>query len=280
MSNQPNIPQYYDLLGVPPSATLEEIRTAYKKESLKAHPDRKPKATPEEKKKLTERFQAVADAYYVLTNPQRRKEYDALLHSRGYFNANASSSSTRGGGGANTNANSSDTAAGAGAGGGPSFPFFSTDPAASAAFFEQFKSFFTSTSRQQRPEQQTSSGSSSSTPNRPPPAQTNDDSEEEFVRPNAERVFGDVFEELLRPEVERRVSWWSYLGTISGGTLGYIFANIPGAIAGSVAGNRLGAIRDAKGKPVMAVFSQLTGNQKAEILKILALKVLGSLGSI
>ncbi len=65
--------------------------------------------------------------------------------------------------------------------------------------------------------------------------------------------------------MERRVPWWSYLGTISVGTLGYIFANIPGAIAGSVAGNRLGAIRDAKGKPVITVFAQLTGNQKAEV---------------
>jgi hypothetical protein len=63
---------------------------------------------------------------------------------------------------------------------------------------------------------------------------------------------------------------------------------------GAVAGNRLGAVRDAKGKSVAAVFSDLGGNQKAEvcpthatkelhllnvllqILRALAMKVLGS----
>lgn len=34
---------------------------------------------------------------------------------------------------------------------------------------------------------------------------------------------------------------------------------------GAVAGNRLGAVRDAKGKAVAAVFSELGGNQKAEV---------------
>ena len=190
----------------------------------------------------------MADAYYVLSNPQRRREYDALLRTRGYFNNSSSSS------GATPNTNSG---TGAGAGGGQ-FPFFSTDPATSAAFFEHFKSFFASPG--QRTEQ------ASSAPNRPPPGTDSEaEVEEEFVRPNADNVFGGVFEELLRPEVERRISWWSYLGTISGGTLGYILGNIPGAIAGSVAGNRLGAIRDAKGKPVMTVFAQLSGNQRAEV---------------
>lgn len=42
-------------------------------------------------------------------------------------------------------------------------------------------------------------------------------------------------------------------------------ANIPGLMVGAVAGNRLGAIRDAKGKSVAAVFSELGGNQKAEV---------------
>ncbi|KAF8332405.1 DnaJ-domain-containing protein [Cantharellus anzutake] len=251
MSSQPQIPQYYDLLGIPPTASLEEIRAAYKKESLRTHPDRKPDATPEERKKMTEQFQAVADAYYVLSSPQRRKEYDALLRSRGYSSSKS--------GGANQN-----SGADAGTGAGP-FPFFTTDPAASAAFFEQFKSFFTP-----RAEQASSSASN--------PAGM--DAEGEFRRPDPESVFGDVFEELLRPEVERRVSWWSYLGALSGGTLGYILGNIPGAIAGSVAGNRLGAIRDAKGKPVISVFAQLGGSQKAEILKVLAFKVLGSIGSM
>lgn len=48
--------------------------------------------------------------------------------------------------------------------------------------------------------------------------------------------------------------FWSMLGGLSGGTLGFIVANVPGLLAGAVAGNRLGAIRDARGKSVFAVF--------------------------
>lgn len=48
--------------------------------------------------------------------------------------------------------------------------------------------------------------------------------------------------------------FWGMLGGASGGALGFIVANVPGLLAGAVAGNRLGAIRDAKGKSVYAVF--------------------------
>jgi curved DNA-binding protein CbpA len=73
--------------------------------------------------------------------------------------------------------------------------------------------------------------------------------------------FGDVFEEMLReegmaePGSGRPTSkFWSVVGGISGGALGFIVANMPGALAGAVAGNRLGAVRDTKGKSVYAVF--------------------------
>lgn len=48
--------------------------------------------------------------------------------------------------------------------------------------------------------------------------------------------------------------FWSVVGGLSGGAMGFIVANFPGAIAGAVAGNRLGAVRDAKGKSVYSVF--------------------------
>lgn len=48
--------------------------------------------------------------------------------------------------------------------------------------------------------------------------------------------------------------FWSMVGGLSGGAMGFIVANFPGAIAGAVAGNRLGAVRDAKGKSVYSVF--------------------------
>ena len=48
--------------------------------------------------------------------------------------------------------------------------------------------------------------------------------------------------------------FWSLVGGLSGGAMGFIVANFPGAVAGAVAGNRLGAVRDAKGKSVYQVF--------------------------
>jgi len=54
-------------------------------------------------------------------------------------------------------------------------------------------------------------------------------------------------------------SLWSIIGTISGGALGFIVANGPGMIAGAAAGNRLGAVRDAKGKSVWEVYQVSLG---------------------
>jgi hypothetical protein len=48
--------------------------------------------------------------------------------------------------------------------------------------------------------------------------------------------------------------FWGMLGGASGAAIGFIVANVPGLLAGAVAGNRLGAVRDAKGKSVYAVF--------------------------
>lgn len=72
--------------------------------------------------------------------------------------------------------------------------------------------------------------------------------------------FGDAFEEMMReegvadPANQPTSRFWSMLGGVSGGALGFIVANMPGALAGAVAGNRLGAVRDARGKSVYAVF--------------------------
>jgi len=214
-------PDYYALLGVSKTATTDEIRQAYKKESLRTHPDRLAKATAEERKAATEKFQAVADAYYVLSDPSRRSEYDILYRTKA---GNKSS-----------------------------------DPGSSQNFFSQFANMFAGAS--------TGAGTGAGPHGAMPGHQ-----------PDANGVFADVFEELLRPEVERVVPWWSYLGAACGAGLGFIIANIPGVMVGAYAGNRLGAIRDAKGKSVAVVFLSLGGSQKAAILRALALKVLGSAG--
>lgn len=166
---------------------------------------------------------------------------------------------------------SSAAGAGANASSGPGATFGSTDPAASAAFFEQFRQFF--------------AGGGGTGPAKPSKEKGSDEDDFELdeeeaeipasagawnagARPDAEGVFTDVFEELLRPEVQRTINWWTYLGAVSGASLGFILANVPGALAGGLAGNRLGAIRDAKGKPVVQVFAQLGGPEKAQVCDV------------
>ncbi|GAA5850177.1 hypothetical protein JCM8547_001031 [Rhodosporidiobolus lusitaniae] len=95
----------------------------------------------------------------------------------------------------------------------------------------------------------------------------------ESERPDADHVFGNVFEEMLRPEVQRVLPFWTWTGAAAGAVMGFIVGNIPGAAVGAFGGSKLGAIRDAKGKSVMQVFQTLGGDQKAEILKSLAAKV-------
>ncbi|CAE8646822.1 unnamed protein product, partial [Polarella glacialis] len=62
---------YYDQLEVAPSATQLEIRKAYFQRSRQCHPDK----TSEQG--ATERFQGISEAYQVLSDPERRRKYDA-----------------------------------------------------------------------------------------------------------------------------------------------------------------------------------------------------------
>lgn len=91
--------------------------------------------------------------------------------------------------------------------------------------------------------------------------------------------FGSVFEEMLREEgmdgdgQGSSSRFWSLVGGASGGALGFIVANAPGALAGAVAGNRLGAVRDARGRSVYEVFLELPATDRARLLSQLAAKV-------
>jgi curved DNA-binding protein CbpA len=63
---------YYDLLDVHPSASAIEIRRAYRELSKKYHPD----TTILTSAKATAKFQALNEAYAVVSNPERRLAYD------------------------------------------------------------------------------------------------------------------------------------------------------------------------------------------------------------
>ncbi|KAJ3051091.1 hypothetical protein HK097_007935 [Rhizophlyctis rosea] len=165
---------YYAYLGVSPSANESEIRQGYIKESLKWHPDRNPSA------EATQRFQTIAQAYFVLSDKDRRATYDRARRDNAKF-------------------------------GSPD------------------------------------------------------------VDPNY--IFGNVFDDLLTPEVPNPIWWWQPIGSAAGFVLGFIIFNIPGALFGAWTGNRLGKVRDMKGISVYEAFSKLGRDRKAEILSHIAQKV-------
>ncbi|KAJ5084351.1 hypothetical protein NUU61_008930 [Penicillium alfredii] len=211
-------PDYYKILGVSRDATQQQIRSAYKRESLKSHPDRVPADSPERPTR-TRKFQEINDAYYTLSDPARRREYDAA---RQYEETEAEVDEEV--------------------------------PSGGAAGFS-WSNFAFGGDRNERDSSQ----------------------------------FGSVFEEMLREEGlaeeddtqgQRRTRptsrFWSMVGGISGGALGFIVGNFPGALAGAVAGNRLGAVRDAKGKSVYEVFLDLPQPDRTRLLSELAAKVFQS----
>ena len=212
------------ILEISPSATQQQIRDAYKRAALKSHPDRVA-SDSSERPARTKKFQQVNDAYYTLSDPTRRRDYDAArTYHYGYGGNDADDPEEE----IPRNPPSS--------GGFPwsSFGFGGAHPSASASEEERFSN----------------------------------------------EQFGGVFEEMLReegmaegPDSKPTTKFWSIVGGLSGGAMGFIVANFPGAVAGAVAGNRLGAVRDARGKSVYQVFQDLPGEDKRKFLSEMAAKV-------
>lgn len=182
-----------------------------------------------ERPRRTKKFQQINDAYYTLSDPGRRKDYDSTRQHSGFGSSHAS---------ANQDAHAGTSAESGGAG--FSFPW-------SAFGFGGGK-----------------------------------DTEEERKDRFANEQFGSAFEEMLREEgmaddegghARPTGKFWSMVGGLSGGAMGFIVANFPGAVAGAVAGNRLGAVRDKHSKSVYEVFKELPQADKARMLSELAQKV-------
>ncbi len=66
---------YYEVLGVDRNASQDEIKRVYRRLALKYHPDRNP-----DDKSAEENFKEVAEAYEVLSDPQKRTNYDRFGH--------------------------------------------------------------------------------------------------------------------------------------------------------------------------------------------------------
>ena len=67
---------YYEVLGISRSASVEEIKSSYRKAALKWHPDR----NPDNKQQAEEKFRECTEAYSVLSDAEKRQVYDTYGH--------------------------------------------------------------------------------------------------------------------------------------------------------------------------------------------------------
>ena len=79
MSDQLDLLDYYTLLGVDPTSSVDEVRAAFHKFALKYHPDNHSDGTPAKLARATQIFRRGAEAYRVLLDPSSRRLYDERL---------------------------------------------------------------------------------------------------------------------------------------------------------------------------------------------------------
>lgn len=73
--NKNNMKSYYDILEVSETASEEDIKKSFRKQAMKLHPDRNPG-----NKDAEEKFKEMKNAYEILSDPYKRKQYDFSRH--------------------------------------------------------------------------------------------------------------------------------------------------------------------------------------------------------
>lgn len=79
---------YYEILGVDKNASESDIKKAYKKLAVKYHPDKLANASDEEKKSAEDKFKDINEAYSVLSDKEKRKNYDMFGDPKGMNDIN------------------------------------------------------------------------------------------------------------------------------------------------------------------------------------------------
>lgn len=71
---------YYEVLGIDKSATADAIKKAYRKKAIQYHPDKQQGKSEAEKKEAEDLFKEAAEAYSVLSDPDKKARYDQFGH--------------------------------------------------------------------------------------------------------------------------------------------------------------------------------------------------------
>ena len=71
---------YYEVLGVDKNASENDIKKAYRKAAMKYHPDKFANASDAEKKDAEDKFKEINEAYQVLSDDQKKQQYDQFGH--------------------------------------------------------------------------------------------------------------------------------------------------------------------------------------------------------